>query len=212
MSFVNGSSPSLISQTSSSFTIGNFNTNYTQNTTISLLSSLNVVNPRSSRTFTITFTTYYVPGPGTTPYGIEASTKSYNCATGVLTPVNVTAGTNLINRNTTITLSITLKNALYSGSYIGITFPQYLTAIVGSICSVNISNITCSVTTSNYSNLSVSATVAASSVITITFNTITTSQEALTTNSFSIITYIDSAFDGIIDRVAENLTLSFIAK
>ncbi len=132
--------------------------------------------------------------------------------TGVLTPANVTAGTNFINTNTTITLSITLKNAIYSGSYIGVTFPQSLSAINSSICSTNNTNISCIVTASNYSNLTVVGTVAASSVIIITYNTITTAQEALTTNSFSIVTYIDNAFDGIIDKVSDNLTLSFIAK
>lgn len=177
MWFTNGSSPYQLSNTSSSFMLVNFGTDYTKSTPISFINNINWVNPKSSRTFTVTFTTYYAPdGIGTTIYGMETLTQSFNCPAGVLTPATVIAGTNVINRNTTISLTITLKNAIYSGSYIGVTFPQSLTAIIGSTCSTNNSNISCSVPASNYGNLSVSGTVLAPSVINITFNTITTAQ------------------------------------
>lgn len=171
---VSGFAPNLISVNSSSLLIGNFSSNANPGSNISMLSRFNVVTPRSSRTFTITFTTFYLSG--TTQYGMETRTNSYNCPTGTLSPANVIAGTTFINTNTTVTLNIALANAIYAGSYIGVTFPQYLTAIVGSSCSTNNSNISCAVSASNYSNLSVSGTVAASSGIMITFNMITTAQ------------------------------------
>ena len=172
---VNGSAPFLISSTNSSLTLGSFTTNYNANSNISFTNRFNVVNPKSSRTFTITFTTYYLTGG--TQYGIETSTQSFNCDIGILNG-NVTAGTNVINTNTTIILRITLTNSLYSGSYIGVTFPQYLTAIVGSSCSTNNTNVSCSISVNNYSNLSVSGTVDPSinPIIVITYNTITTAQ------------------------------------
>jgi len=110
-----------------------------------------------------------------------------------------------------MTLSLTSANSVYSGSFIGVSFPQYLTAVVGNTCSTNNSLISCSVTSNNFSNLSVSGTVAASETIVITYNSITNAQEALTANSVSVTSYIDSANDGIIDQLSTGLTLSFTA-
>jgi hypothetical protein len=172
---VNSSAPYLISMTNSSLTLGNFTTNYNAGSNISFTNRFNVINPRSSRTFTVTFTTFFLTGG--TQYGIETSTQSFKCDIGTLN-ASVSAGTNLINTNTTVTLNITLTNSIYSGSFIGVSFPQYLTAIVGGSCSTNNINVSCSVTANNYSNLSVSGTVNASvsPTIVITYNTITTAQ------------------------------------
>ena len=167
---VSGSAPYLLALNSTSLTIGNFSQNYNPNSNISIFSRFNVNAPKSSRTFTITATSYYVSG--TTTYGIETMTNSYSCSPGMLSPVTLTETSPYVNAATTLSLTITLANAVYSGSYIGVSFPLYLTVTVGSTCTANSSFIACAVTASNYSNLTVSGTVAAATTILITYNAV----------------------------------------
>lgn len=198
-----GSSPSLISLNSSLLVLGNFSSDYFPNSNISIFTRFNVVAPPSSRTFTITASTFYVSG--STAYPIDTKTNSYNCLAGTFSPASVVLSSYSIGASTTLTLSLTLGHAVYANSYIGVTFPSNL-AVSGS-CSSNSSFLTCLVTNSSYSNVSVSGTVAAQTVVVLTFSA-TNPGEAITTSSLQVISYIDYLFDGIIDSTTSGLTIT----
>lgn len=82
---------------------------------------------------------------------------------------------------------------------------------VSGLCSTNNTSISCSVANNTYANLTVTATVSAATAIKITFSTVTNPGQALTCSSFSIVSYIDGLFDGIIDQTTSGLTLTFSA-
>lgn len=91
----------------------------------------------------------------------------------------------------------------------GVTFPVEMK--VSGVCSTNVTGIGCSIRNNTYANLTVTATISAATAIKITFSTVTNPGQALTSSSFSILSYIDGLFDGIIDQTASGLTLTFSA-
>lgn len=86
------------------------------------MGGITVVTPPSSRPFAITITTQWVQG-GTT-YGIETNTINYFCQTGPLTSVSAVPTSASVNAVTQYLLTFTISNALTSGSFATINFPQ----------------------------------------------------------------------------------------
>ena len=87
--------------------------------------------PTSSRSFTITVTTYY--NSGGTNYGIDTLSYTDNCPAGTLTASLLLADSS-IGATTSLTINLTLKNSLFSGSYIGVVIPSEITVAMGNTC------------------------------------------------------------------------------
>ena len=105
-----GVAPFLVGLGTNSLVVGNFSSNSNPNSNISLPNRFNMAAPKSSRSFTITFTTYYFLSG--TAYGIETRTNTFTVSAGVLSPVSVSVANSSINKNTTLLLSITLGNPI----------------------------------------------------------------------------------------------------
>ena len=159
----------MVSLNSSLLVLGSFSADFFPSTNISIFNRFTIIAPPSSRPFTITVTTYYQQAGST--YGIDTLTKTYGCLPGTMTAALTLADT-AIGASTSLVITVTIQNSLYSGSYIGVSFPAGITATVGNTCSSNSSSLSCTVTASNYANLTSSALVAGASVIDITFSAV----------------------------------------
>jgi hypothetical protein len=200
-------SPALLSINSSSIVLGNFSADYYPNSNISIFNRFTVVAPSSSRAFTITAATFF--SSGGSAYPIDSKTNSYSCLPGGLTPAAVAVTNSSLGATTALILSITLEHALSAGCYLGVAFPAELAVVGNSSCSSNNSLVSCSLSNGSYGNLSVSGAVAGSTVLLITFSAVNNPPEGLTTASFAVASYIDSALDGIIDQLTSGLTLTY---
>lgn len=116
----NGTGATLSSQNSTTLVL-NVKTTINANTTTSF-NGFNIANPKSTRPFTITLTTLYKTGA--VSYGIDFQTNTLQCTSGTLTSASVTVLSYYINAITTYTISFTTANALTSGSFIQISFPN----------------------------------------------------------------------------------------
>ena len=172
-----------------------------------ILAGFNVVNPRSTRSFTVTLRTSYLIGGIT--YGIDSRTNTYRCNSGTLTSASISLASFKINALTTYTLTFTISNQLTLGSSIGVMFPSIIT--LGTSCSSPNSSLSCSISNSTYANISVSSTIAASSIIRITFSSVKNANQAQTSTSLSITTYYDSLLDSLVDTLSTGLTIAFVS-
>lgn len=144
-------------------------------------------------------------------YGIDSTTNTYSCTPGSITTYSLTASSYAINAVTAYTIIFTTIYPLKSGSFIGITFPTYISLVLGSSCSSTNSFLSCSVSNTSYANISISGVVSASTSLTLTFNSVTNPNQAMTTGSFLIYTYYDSGLDSIVDRLLSGMTFTSIA-
>lgn len=153
-----------------------------------ILLGFNIINPRSTRPFTVTLKTTF--STGGVVYGIDSRTNSYKCNSGSLSSAQIILNSYQINALTTYTLTFTTANQLASGGYINIIFPGTIT--LGASCSSTNSSLSCSITNSTNSYVSVTSTIAANSVLRIIFISVKNSVQALISASIIINTYYDS--------------------
>ena len=203
LTYTGTSNPSLGSATNSTYMVlDNFQSDYYANSNISLFAKFSGQMPTSSRPFTITVTTFYNSG-GTT-YGIDTLSSSDSCSPGSLS-ASLALVNSSIGATTSLGITITTSNELYSGSFIGITFPSEIS--VSGSCSTDNANIACSVGNTSYGNLTISSIISKSTVIVVTFSSIQNPAQAIITSSFQVVSYIDNLFDGIVDQVTSGLTI-----
>ena len=182
MTYQGSFNPSLGRATNSTYVIlDTFQSDYYANSNISLFAKFSGQMPPSSRTFTITVTTYLNSGGNN--YGIDTLSTSDSCPPGSLS-VSLSLANASIGATTSLTLVVTTSNSLISGSHIAVIIPTDITVSPGSTCSTNNSNIGCVVSNSSYSNLSVSSLISGGTVIEIIYISVANPGQAGVTTSF----------------------------
>lgn len=175
-----------------------------------ILTGWTVVTPPSTRTYTITVTSFYSITSGT--YGIDTRTNSYNCTAGVIATYSFFSTNYFINAVATYTFTFTTVNNLVTGSMITITFPAYISVQAGGTCSSSNVLLSCTMTSSTLATLTLSGAINKATSITITLNQVINPSQALISSSFAINTYYDSGIDSLVDTLATGLTLPCVAK
>lgn len=194
----------LVSQNSTLVIISNISASDLNAGTSRPLAGWTFTNPPSTRPFTITLTSVVVSGGIT--YGIDSTTNTYNCLPGSISVYSLIPNSFVINAMTTYTITFTTIYALTTGSYIGITFPQYISIGVG--CSSTNGLLSCSVSNTSYGNISISGAVPLGTSLTIKFTAVTSPSQAFTSSPFIIYTYYDSGLDSIVDRLLTGVTFT----
>lgn len=199
---------SIVFQNSSQIILKNFLTaDLGLSSSFLFISGFFVTTPKSTRPYTITYTTYnYV---GNITYGIDTLTVTNSCSFGAITVYSLTTTNNFVNVVNTYT--ITFKNiyALAVGSYIGVTFPNSLS--VSSPCSSSNAGLSCTVISNNFINVSISTSISSASTIVLIFNSVTNPNQAITIPSIALATYYDSGLDSLVDQLTSGLTMTAVA-
>ena len=166
--------------------------------------------PPSTRTYTITATSFYSLSGNT--YGIDTRTNSYSCVAGAITTYSLVASTYFINAIGTYTITFTTVNSLVSGSMIIITLPNYISIQSGGTCSSSNGLLSCAVTSTTVATISITGSISKLTSITLTINSIINPTQALVTSSFNIATYYDTGIDSLVDSLTTGMTFTSTAK
>ena len=191
-----------ISTTSTSMVFNNIvASNTAPDATVRVINKFIVTNVPHTMSSTLTFATFY--NSGGTIYNIDSGSYTYSCASGSLTGT-VAPSNLLVNAVTPYVLTLTIANALVSGSFVNVVVPTGLT--ISGTCSSNVA-ATCAWSGQNVT-LTPTSNIPAGSQVQMTF-TVRNLNAAFTSPVFNVYSYY-SNYSTLIDTLSSTLTVTMV--